>query len=248
MMKDQITNLARCLNLSNPIIISSSPDVRNVYFVLEEKKKGDAITLMEDIFVSEIEKLRKEKNNYPVTLMFMPLQYMAHAMRYAKKVFKNPSVEESLYVSIFSNQDKAVNEYVMKQLKMENPHIRLIFCTSVIGMGFDSPSVCNIIHVRPPRNLSNYMQEVGRAGRRGQQAKAIIYFNLSDIAPNVPGLQRDIVDLCTLTTCIREYILGHFGFKKDESSPIGCKCCNICCKKCLCEDCKLALHVSELNL
>ena len=46
------------------------------------------------------------------------------------------------------------------------------------------------------------MQEIGRAGRIGQQASAILYFNNSDIAQN-----KDIIDYSIRVYCTSEKLL-----------------------------------------
>lgn len=45
-----------------------------------------------------------------------------------------------------------------------------VICTSAFGMGVNKPDVRWICHYQPPLQLSEYLQEVGRAGRDGQLA------------------------------------------------------------------------------
>ena len=58
----------------------------------------------------------------------------------------------------------------------------MILTTAVSGMGFDTEGVTQVIHAIPPRNISQYLQEIGRAGRRGQKATAILYYSNRDLA------------------------------------------------------------------
>ena len=44
-------------------------------------------------------------------------------------------------------QDNYINKHVMKELEKEKPVLRLVFCSSALGMGFDSPSASRIILV-----------------------------------------------------------------------------------------------------
>lgn len=64
-----------------------------------------------------------------------------------------------------SGQDEKRQSHFFDSFKQKVPRIRLIFCTSVIGIGFNSPSINCIIHTKPPRNLSDFVQDIGRDGK-----------------------------------------------------------------------------------
>ncbi len=92
------------------------------------------------------------------------------------------------YAAYFSRQHPEVTRHISEELRKADPHIRLVFCTAALGMGFDSPSIVRVIHARPPRNLNDYFQEIGRAGRAGQEAQSTLYYSPRDIARNLPGM------------------------------------------------------------
>ncbi|KAH3811938.1 hypothetical protein DPMN_140356 [Dreissena polymorpha] len=95
-------------------------------------------------------------------------------------------------------------------------------------MGFDPPCVTRIIHAKPPASTAQYLQEIGRAGRRGQQSHAILYYNKRDLASNTPGIQQDIIKYCSDDTmCLWEKLLEPFGFQKSDQIAND-KCCSIC--------------------
>ena len=145
-----------------------------------------------------------------------------------KYLFGKGDIRTSRYAVLYSNQDKSVIEITVKDLHEENPRIRLILTSSVSGMGFDPPSVTRVIHAKPPRDLSQYLQEIGRAGRRGQNATAILYYNNRDIAKNLPGIEEDIIEYCKNTDrCLRDLLLEPFGFQKSEDI-VKEQCCSYC--------------------
>ena len=126
---------------------------------------------------------------------------------------------------------------------------RVMVATNAFGMGIDKSNVSFVLHYNMPKNLENYYQEAGRAGRDGERAECILLFSLGDVqtaryfidnntdnedlTPAQAGTVRArelerldrMVAYCKTTRCLRGMLLEYFG----EHHPGKCGNCGNCC-------------------
>ena len=221
-----IHKIAKIVNLKNFKTISKSVNRPNIFLSIKSKLPNQNLfACMSCIIEPLLHELSFKQNSFPVTLMFMPLQWISYASSEAEMIFGYKKVPDCIWSIYTSNIDDSIKHFVERQLMKSDPTLRLVFSTSALSMGIDCKCISRVIHCTPPRNMSDLVQEIGRCGRDNQAAESIVYFNNSDLAR--PNMDQEIISYCRTKDCLRKKILSVFGFDDQDPSFVE-RCCSNC--------------------
>ena len=88
----------------------------------------------------------------------------------------------------------AADERASAQHRFMEGDAEIVVATNAFGMGVDKADVRAVVHWAIPKSVEAYYQEVGRAGRDGAPARAILLSSRADLGRLINFIKRDAVE------------------------------------------------------
>ena len=217
--KDIIKNLG----LKKPEIFTTSFDRKNIFLEVQPKKSGES---------QVIEFLKNHKDESGIIYCTSRRQVDELFVSLKKKGYSVLNYHAGL-------PDDVRGEH--QQLFIEDK-VKIIVATVAFGMGIDKPNVRFVINFDLPKSIEEYYQEIGRAGRDGQPAWALLLYTYADVHkiryfftdmadPTKAEMKlKSMVNFASGNTCRRKALLNYFGEKYEATTgeADGSWCCDIC--------------------
>ncbi len=118
----------------------------------------------------------------------------------------------------------------------------VMVATIAFGMGIDKPDIRFVFHADLPASLEAYYQEIGRAGRDGAPARAMMLYGLDDVRTrrrfiaeeNMPDEAERrahrrldaLLAYAAAPDCRRHLLMAYFG--EAPADEQGCGTCDLC--------------------
>lgn len=225
--------VTKILQMEKAIHITASPNKTNIRLGICQVPRDKMNCL--DWIVRCVED--KGTTMQPVLIYCPTMQLVGKVFGYLKAELQSKAwvdgdpdrKAENLLIGMFHS--KTLQKYkdrVLSSLRGEG-NCRVVVATTALGMGLNFPDVSHIVMFGAPGDLETIVQQVGRAGRHGQQAHAILYDN-----HRYTNVDKEVRQLLKVrNSCVRKYLYTHFEEEPTNVNP-GHLCCTYCHTVCTC--------------
>ncbi|WP_026700989.1 RecQ family ATP-dependent DNA helicase [Salibacterium aidingense] len=152
------------LGLSNPVVLCDSVDRPNISLYVDQQH----------LELEKREALKKYVSNLSLPgMVYVSSRHKAEEL--SEIIRRETSLQTSAYHGGMTKEDRH-----LIQQQFLSGEIEVICCTNAFGMGINKPDIRFVIHFHFSKDIESFMQEIGRAGRDGNQSFSILLYSEQD--------------------------------------------------------------------
>ena len=208
------------LNLRNPFVNLDSFDRPNIRLTLAEKYQGER---------QLYRYIARQKEQCGIVYCNSRWQVEKISKMLAEKGLNCAAYHAGL--------ESEIRNYVQEAFTKDN--LQIVVATIAFGLGINKPNIRFVVHYECPRTLESYYQEIGRAGRDGLPAEALLLYDEQDVSrvkkrilenDNEQRVQVELqrfhamIGFAEAQTCRRQVLLNYFA----QYTETKCNNCDIC--------------------
>ena len=209
------------LSLRDMAVIAMPPDRKTIHYSVKP------MTTIEEFSLALAAEFTRDYVNVHKTAVFcrryndcsfLYLLLQEKLGRYFTYPVGAPNLQHFRLVDIYTSASTvSMREQLLTSFSDSGHPLRLLIATTAFGMGVDCRDIRRIIHWGPPREIEDYVQETGRAGRDGLDSYAILMFG---VRTPVSARMKDYAE--NKTVCRRKNLFSDFMLCSDTRSSCPC--------------------------
>lgn len=228
--KDIYKGVAKELGLrkDDTSFIIKSPEKQNIKFSV--KKVSHSIEMSMAWLVDALCDL---KSDFPRTLIYAEtIKQISDIYSFLKLELEDKINCVEMFHSETTEEKK---QEILSHLQNEKSPLKVVICSSALGMGVDIKNCNAVILYGAPSNIVDLVQEVGRVGRDGRPSVALLLYTRYHLSK----MSKAVKPCFTGSSCRRIGIFEHFISKAEvKKLRTGThNCCDVCASSCACGNC-----------
>ena len=243
--KEVVDDVVSCMRISkNPTMYTELPNRPNIYLDIVKKEQPETYDPEQD-FLWLAEELLDLGKNCPKTVIFtdnkndayeiasslkQELQNQHKDYYYDDDGFSMKEKHNFRIVSMYNGlASEPLQEYTLRTFKPANSKLRVLISTCAFAMGVQIEELIRVIHYGKIRSAMNYVQEMGRCARSGEQGRMTWYCRGGSLE------DADLFnEIKKMNKCIRNLLMTRFKLPStnddmlDEKHLPRINCCPVC--------------------
>lgn len=237
--------VTRQLHMDNATVLSVSPNRVNIRLGLHQIS-NDSLDCL-DWVVKDVKERGAEM--LPVLIYCRTVNMVARIFCHLKAELGDKAwvageqIGDNLLIGMFHSETLPANKSRVLAALTGEGNCRVVVATSALGVGLNFSHISHVIMYGIPEDTEAMLQQIGRAGRDGSQAHAVVYTTKNNKHTDAT-VRRVIGD--SKTSCFRMALYSHFEKGVTSAEP-GHSCCTYCHSicKCISVGCPVSVPVYE---